>query len=185
VPAGLPLWLTEFGFESSPPDPHQGVSLDDGALWSNQGEFLAWANPRVASQAQFLLSDAGPAPQHTQGSKAYWKTYQSGLLFANGAAKPAFHAYRFPFLIGRAGDGVTVWGQVRYRPNGVKTAVQMQWRPNAQGLWQSVGDIVAVDSPKGYFTASRPAPGPGGEWRAVALGRGNIGVDAASLSRTP
>jgi len=185
VPAGLPLWMTEFGFESSPPDPHQGVSLDDGALWSNQGEFLAWANPRVASQAQFLLSDAGPAPQHTQGSKAYWKTYQSGLLFANGAAKPAFHAYRFPFLIGRAGDGVTVWGQVRYRPNGVKTAVQMQWRPNAQGLWQSVGDIVAVDSPKGYFTASRPAPGPGGEWRAVALGRGNIGVDAASLSRTP
>ncbi len=182
VPAGLPLWMTEFGFESSPPDPHQGVSLDDGALWSNQGEFLAWTNPRIASQAQFLLNDAGPAPQHTPGSKAFWKTYQSGLLFANGDAKPAYQGYLFPFLVGRAGDSVTVWGQVRYRPNGVKTAVRLEWRPNAQAGWQPVGDVVAVDSPKGYFTASRPSPGPG-EWRAVGLGPGNIGVEAASLSR--
>jgi len=183
VPAGLPLWMTEFGFESNPPDPHQGVSLADGELWGNQGEFLAWTDPRIASQAQFLLSDAGPAPQHTRGSKAYWKTYQSGLLFANGAAKPAFQSYRFPFLVGRAGDGVTAWGQVRYRPNGVRTAVRLEWRPNARSGWQPVGDIIAVDNPQGYFTASRPAPGPGGEWHAVALGRGNIGVEAASPSR--
>ncbi|HEV2769253.1 MAG TPA: hypothetical protein VGV40_03625 [Solirubrobacteraceae bacterium] len=182
LPAGLPLWMTEFGFESSPPDPHQGVSLGDGALWSNQGEFLAWANPRLASQAQFLLSDAGPARQHTAGSKAFWKTYQSGLLFANGAAKPAFQAYKFPFLVGRAGDSVWVWGQVRYRPNGVKTAVRLEWRPNAQSPWFPASDVIAVDSPKGYFTALAPSPGPG-EWRAVALGTGNMGVDAASLSR--
>jgi hypothetical protein len=34
----------------------------------------------------------------------------------------------------------------------------------------------------GFFTALVPKPGPG-EWRAVALGTGNVGVDEASLAR--
>ncbi|MDQ3769107.1 MAG: hypothetical protein M3370_06485, partial [Actinomycetota bacterium] len=182
VPDGLPLWMTEYGFETSPPDPFQGVTLDEQALWNQLGDYLAWLNPRVASQAQFLLSDAGPARQHTENTKAFWKTFQTGLLYANGQPKPAHQAYRFQFLAGPAGPNVTAWGQVRYRQNGVPTAVRLQWRPNAQNGWADIGDIIEVRDEMGFFTATVPRPGPG-EWRAVALGAGNVGVDATSLPR--
>ena len=182
VPDGLALWMTEYGFETSPPDPFQGVSLDEQAEWNMQGDYLAWLNPRLASQAQFLLSDAGPARQHTANTKAFWKTFQTGLLYENGQPKPAFQAYKFPFLAGPAGPNVSTWGQVRYRQNGVATAVRLQWRPNPQNAWADIGDIIEVRDEMGFFTATVPKPGPG-EWRAVALGTGNVGVDEASLPR--
>ncbi|MDQ3768270.1 MAG: hypothetical protein M3370_02160 [Actinomycetota bacterium] len=180
---GLALWMTEYGFETSPPDPFQGVSLDEQAEWNILGDYLAWLNPRLASQAQFLLTDAGPARQHTANTKAFWKTFQTGLLYDNGQPKPAFQAYKFPFLAGPAGPtNVSTWGQVRYRQDGVPTAVRLQWRPNAQNAWADIGDIIEVRDEMGFFTATVPKPGPG-EWRAVALGTGNVGVDEASLPR--
>lgn len=182
VPDALPLWMTEYGFETSPPDPFQGVSLDEQAEWNMLGDYIAWLNPRVASQAQFLLSDAGPARQHTANTKAFWKTFQTGLLYENGQPKPAFTAYRFPFLASAVGSNVSTWGQVRYRQNGVPTAVRLQWRPNAQAGWIDQGGIIEVRDEMGYFISTLPRPGPG-EWRAVALGTGNVGVDAASLPR--
>src|SRR5436190_1432794 len=54
VPAGLPLWFTEYGYQTAPPDPFRGVSLEQQAAWLVAAEHQTWADPRVASTAQFL-----------------------------------------------------------------------------------------------------------------------------------
>ncbi|HVL30663.1 MAG TPA: hypothetical protein VM299_00375 [Solirubrobacteraceae bacterium] len=193
VPSGLPLFMTEFGFETNPPDPFSGVPLDAQAKFNTVGEFLAWQNPRIMSQAQFLLADVAPVRKRRRGTKPYWFTYQSGLFFERGQPKPAAFAYTMPFLATRVGvDPVTAaptfsfWGQLRFLPNGVQDFAQIQWRPkdNSSG-WISVGEPVPIDE-RGYFTAARVAPSllPG-EWRAAwmqpdgTIGQTSPGTDGS------
>ena len=47
IPANLPLFMTEFGFETNPPDPFSGVPLADQAQFNTIGEYQAWQNPRI------------------------------------------------------------------------------------------------------------------------------------------
>jgi hypothetical protein len=176
IPKGLPLWMTEFGFESNPPDTFNGVPLDKQALYNELGEFLAWQNPRIAAQSQFLLRDVPPVANRTPGTKSYWFTYQSGLYFQNGAPKHAAFAYQIPFLAFRGGiDAATglptwsFWGQLRFVADGAPAQAVIQWRPRGvpAALWTNLGPGTAID-PKGYFTASGAQPIPGSvEWRAA------------------
>src|SRR5690606_34942350 len=84
IDEGLPLQLTEFGFETDPPDPFSGIPLDRQAEWNVLGEFMAWSNPRVEGITQFLLRDVPPVRGKPRDSKAHWFTYQSGLEFDDG-----------------------------------------------------------------------------------------------------
>ena len=164
---GLPIWLTEFGFESNPPDPFSGVSLDRQAEWNQLGELLAYLNPRVAGLTQFLLRDVAPVASAPRSSKAHWFTYQSGLEFVDGAPKPAMQAYIFPFVIQQPGGFVVnVWGQLRFRPNGLPAGaqdqVQLQYLPaDGSSDWTAVGDPITVTNPLNYFTGQLQLPGPG------------------------
>ncbi|MDP1850600.1 MAG: hypothetical protein Q8K79_22605 [Solirubrobacteraceae bacterium] len=176
VPSGLPLYMTEFGFETNPPDPFSGVSYDLQAKYNTQGEYLAYLNPRIASQAQFLLVDVPPVRSKPKKSKSYWFTYQSGLYTQRGQPKPAAHAYQMPFLVTATGiDPATaaptahVWGQVRFLPGGQASSVEIQFKPkdNSTG-WLAVGAPVPTDPSRGYFEADLVAPlAQPGDWRAV------------------
>ena len=193
VPAGLALFMTEYGFETNPPDPFSGVPLAAQAKYNTIGEYLAWSSPRIASQAQFLLADVAPMRNRPKTSKSYWFTYQSGLFTQRGVAKPSAYAYSFPFVAVATGvDPATgapafgVWGQLRFLRNGLADAVVIQWRPkdNSTG-WLTVGDPVPID-PFGYFTADRVAPAAvPGEWRGVwllpdgSVGSTSIGADGS------
>ena len=177
VQSGLPLFMTEFGFETNPPDPFSGVPLASQAKFNTIGEFMAWQNPRILSQAQFLLADVPPIRQRRKGSKGYWFTYQSGLFFQRGQPKQAAFTYTMPFLALPAGvDEATgapvfnLWGQLRFLPNGTQDVVHIQWRPkDGSSEWIDVGDPVAIDL-LGYFTAPRVAPAAvPSEWRAAWL----------------
>jgi len=189
VPANLPLFLTEFGFETNPPDPFSGVPLASQAKFNTIGEYQAYTNPRVAAQSQFLLYDVGPRRQHRKTSKAFWFTYQSGLFYRRGLAKPAAYAYSIPFLAFPTGpDPATaaptfnIWGQLRFLKNGVPNVAHIQWAPASNPVgWTTVGEPVAVDE-RGYFTAPRTAPqNVPGLWRAVWL-RADGSVGQASQS---
>ncbi len=190
LPAGLPLYLTEFGFETSPPDRHSGVALADQAHFNTIGEYMAWANPRVAAQSQFLLADVAPLKRHKKGSKAYWSTYQSGLFGLDGRPKPAAYAYALPFLATSTGAALPgppafdLWGQLRFLSNGAADVVEIQWRPQGgSSAWTTVGPAVAIDQ-LGYFSARRTAPSATpGEWRALWSPRGG-GVGLASRTAT-
>jgi len=194
VTAGLPLFMTEFGFETNPPDPFSGVAEALQAKYNTVGEYMAYLNPRILSQAQFLLYDVPPLTKHKPTSKAYWFTYQSGLFSQGAKAKPAAFAYSMPFLVTLAGvDEATAslvfnfWGQLRFLRNGLPELAQIQWRPKDLSLdWATVGEPVAVDE-RGYYTATLIAPGAGvpGEWRAVwinaegAVGQASLIADGS------
>jgi hypothetical protein len=174
---GMDLFMTEFGFETNPPDPFSGVPLATQAAFNTIGEYQAWSNPRIVSQAQFLLRDVSPVRSHPKTSKAYWFTYQSGLYFLNGYPKPAVTAYTMPFLITGSTpapeSGVPIvdfWGQLRLLPNGAQATATIQWRAkDGSTPWTTIGDPVPVD-PKGYYTATRTAPANVvGEWRAAIV----------------
>ncbi|MEJ7797819.1 MAG: hypothetical protein WKF42_04900 [Solirubrobacteraceae bacterium] len=188
IPNALPLFMTEFGFETKPPDPFNGVALTDQPVFDNIGEYQAWQNPRIASQAQFLLRDVAPVRKHPKKSKAYWFTYQSGLYFLNGVAKPAATAYAMPFLPFKTATadpaGLPIfnhWGQLRLLPNGAAASAAIQWRAkDGSSPWMTIGEPVPVD-PMGYFTATRTAPSAVlGEWRSAVLG-----PDGAVLATSP
>jgi hypothetical protein len=185
--------MTEFGFETNPPDPFSGIAPALQAKYNVLGEFMAYNNPRIASQAQFLLADVPPIRTRKKNTKGYWFTYQSGLFFTAGkligTAKPSAYSYAIPFLATPVGlDPATgaatfsFWGQLRFLPNGLPGALaHIQFRPkDGSADWATVGDPVAVDQ-FGYFTATRTAPpAVPGEWRAAALNATDGSIVATS-----
>ncbi|HEY3186372.1 MAG TPA: hypothetical protein VGJ70_02780 [Solirubrobacteraceae bacterium] len=161
IAKGLPIVLTEFGYETNPPDPFSGQPLDRQAEYINVGDYMAAQNPRILSQTQFILKDAGPVPRARPGTKPYWFTYQSGLLFANGSPKPAATAYALPFVAVKTAGGVGVWGQLRFRPNGIVDQVQLERLSDDGTTWQPIGSPVQVINPVGMFQTVLDGAGPG------------------------
>jgi hypothetical protein len=168
LPPELPIFLTEFGYETSPPDPFSGVTLAQQAEYLNMGDYLAWRQPRVFSSAQFQLHDVPPRTEYPRGSEGYWFTYQSGLYTArpNDTPKPAANAYAFPLIATRDGAVARIWGQIRFTPNGASQRLRMQARAPGSNTWSPVGEPFTVDDNLGYFTTVRPTQ-PGTTWRAV------------------
>ena len=193
IPTGMNLFMTEFGFETNPPDPFSGVPLAAQATYNMVGEYQAWSNPRIVSQAQFLYRDVDPIRKHPKTSKAFWFTYQSGLFFRNGTPKPSLGAYRMPFL---AFDTKTLdptlgspiynlWGQIRMLNDDAPGAATIQWRAkDGSTPWLSVGETVPIDK-KGFYTATRAAPMPVvGEWRGALLDPSGSGTELATSPGT-
>lgn len=165
----LPLALTEFGYETNPPDPFAGIALDKQAEYLNLSDLLAWFNPRVIATTQFLLRDVPPDRSHTRGSKAYWHTYQSGLFQSNGTPKPAAAAYRLPIVAypvaknaATGGTTVGVWGQLRFRPKGRPDQVSVLYKPaDGSADWAPLGPPIAVNDPRNFISTQVEVPAPG------------------------
>ena len=175
----IPLYFTEYGYETNPPDPHQKISPAQQAAYLNESDYLSYANPRVRSVAQFLLDDSAPNPLYTPSEYDYWDTFQTGLAYLNGRPKPSYAAYRMPIWLPethvRAGSPVTVWGQVRpadRRPPQVVTveftAGGGRWRPLARAHTQAGS---------GYFTTHVHPPASGD---VRTLWSGTVGTRADS-----
>jgi hypothetical protein len=77
------LWITEYGYQTNPPDSFFGVSYAKQALYLKQAYGIARANPRIDMMLWFLLRD-----EHRLMG------WQSGLITAAGKRKPAFDAFR-------------------------------------------------------------------------------------------
>jgi hypothetical protein len=166
----LPLYLTEYGYATDPPNPYSGVSLSRQAAYLNQGEYLAWKDARVRALSQFLLYDSPPDARYPRGSPRYWSTFQTGLLFAGGAAKPSLDAYRLPIFIPEPvlhGGEVFVWGRVR--PAHATTQVSIQWR-SGTGSYETVARPSAR-GPSAILATDVHLPGAGQvrmTWRGYA-----------------
>jgi hypothetical protein len=173
IASGLPIFLTEMGYESEP-DPRNGLPLFRQAEFNELSEFLAYNDPRVAATTQFLLKDAPPlrrspvtGKKYKVGSREYWFTYQSGLYNTRNRAKPAAYAYSFPLVVYPAGEGtVGFWGQARFRPNAGSDTILFLWRPTPKSPWQQLTEL-ETENPRNFFAGSVPIPGPGGEYAAA------------------
>jgi hypothetical protein len=177
VAPGLNVLSTEFGYETKPPDPFFGIPLATQAQWDNEGDYLAFINPRVAAQTQFLLKDTPPLAHTRKGSRQYWSTYQSGLEYANGVPKPSYGAYLLPIVVAPAPTPIdpatglpqmTIWGQLRFldnNPLGVGLQyVQIEFHPNGTpaNAWVPLGaHVPVIDTSKHFMETVVDVPGPG------------------------
>jgi hypothetical protein len=175
IAPGLPVLLSEFGYETNPPDPYAGVSLAQQATWLNLGDYIAYQNPRIAGQTQFLLRDVEPLTQFRKGSKAYWFTYQSGLYTSGGQPKPSAQAYALPLVITKkdaapgGGRYLAVWGQLKFRRSvHPGDSAQLQFMPKGGSAWTTVQRI-PVTAARNFFESSVVATAPGA-WRVLWQG---------------
>ncbi len=96
------FWVTEFSWDSSPPDP-KGVPAALHARWVSEALYRMW-QAGVSAVIWFRLQD-DPLRE---------TPYQSGFFTAGGRAKHSLEAFRFPFVAFRAENGVSVWGRTPF-----------------------------------------------------------------------
>ena len=157
----LPVWLTEHGYQTQPPDPTAKVSPFRAGLYIAEADFMAYRNRRVASTAQFLLFDDAPRRRFPSRKRLlYWGTWQSGLFTEFGRPKPVLDFFRFPIAVtGRRGRSVRVWGQ--YRPNGVNgLEARVELQRFGDGDWQTL-HTGSLTRPPWYVDVRVGLPGAG------------------------
>ncbi len=90
----LPIFNTEYGYITHPPNRGKFVSPATAARYLNWAEYLSWRQRRVASTMQYVLIDppVGPGSIGDGG-------FASGLEFSDGREKPSFAAYRLPLWL--------------------------------------------------------------------------------------
>jgi hypothetical protein len=167
----MPLYLTEFGYQTNPPDP-LGVSMRKQAAYLNQSEFIAYRNPGVRTLAQFLLVDDKPVKNAPPSER--WSTFQSGIIQLNGHHKPSFRAYELPLYLPKAhlrpGQKARIWGLVRMAPNGASQPVAIELRGLKSRKYRRLATRLTAPGPgyldtmlrlphSGYVRLAWPAPG--------------------------
>jgi hypothetical protein len=131
------IWLTEWGYQTNPPDHILGVSETLQARFLGEAALRVHRVPRVDMLIQYLYQDE-PQPER----------FQSGLVTVAGAPKQALRAFPFPLTqMRRTGATVRLWGQVRPRAGRQAYRIQLvegrrrKWltpvrRTNAQGVFE-------------------------------------------------
>jgi len=171
----LPIYVTEYGYETNPPDVVRGVTLLQQARYHGLATYMTWKQQDVALFAQFLLNDIEPPPG-TNDPLEISRNWNSGLYFHDGRPKPAVKAFRFPFwaesrsLAGN--DVVVLFGQVR--PNSERERVEVEMR-TPDGTWipiqtretRTAGGPAACDvetsfltDPEGFYLRLAPYERP-------------------------
>lgn len=99
------IWLTEFGYQTNPPDLYLGVSPTMQARHVESSARRVQLARFVDMLIFFLVRD-----------DAADEGWQSGFTTADGAKKPSYTSFRFPLVrTSRRGDLVGLWGQIRPR----------------------------------------------------------------------
>jgi hypothetical protein len=146
------IWLTEYGYQTNPPDPALGVPIGSQAQYESEAAMRAYLAGRVDILIHFLYRDEPSVAR-----------FQSGLLFVNDTPKPAYAAFELPLAQrSRRGARVTLWGQLRIAEAGpVRLEV-------LRGGWKALG-AVRQPSRAGYFSWTG-ALARGAQVRVVAGG---------------
>jgi Concanavalin A-like lectin/glucanases superfamily len=129
-----PLWITEFGWDTKPPDNHPDTApIALQSRWVSEAIHQAWKyDVRVFT---WLLLWDQPFP---------FESLQSGLFFRNGESfadarpKPTYYAFRFPFVAYHEGPRITLWGRTPYGQPG-QVAVQQR----TASRWRWIGSFKA------------------------------------------
>jgi hypothetical protein len=130
------IWLTEYGYQTNPPDRLLGVSKSLQARYLAEASLRAYVTPRVDMLIQFLVQD-----------EPILGRWQSGLLTVDGTPKPSFYAFSLPLSqVSRRGDRTVLWGQVRPRFGAQVYRLEVQ----RAGRWTWAG-AAARTSAGGFF----------------------------------
>lgn len=163
----LKIYSSEFGFQSRPPDGKM-TPLAKIPEYLNISEFLSFHDPRMATYSQYLIND-----------DTALKSFQSGLRFSNGKAKPGvYNAYRLPLVVvSRGPSSVLVWGKLRDGSanatsveiqsddgSGFKTLATLRVNRRTHSFQRVVNDVNASTdvfrATSGSLTSRRTVAGP-------------------------
>ncbi|MCW3001334.1 MAG: hypothetical protein JWQ20_632 [Conexibacter sp.] len=158
VNRSLPVYLTEFGIQSTP-DPLFGVSLQRQAEYRSYSERIAYYNPRVAAFSQYLLTD--DKPLENVSPTARFSGFESGLRTAAGKAKPSLDGFRLPLVAKEKGaTKVTLWGLVRPAKGATKVTIQQRRQGSS---WKTLATVGT--NGRGVWTRSANRGDARREWR--------------------
>ena len=141
--SGLPIHFTEYGLQTNPPDRTAGVSLSAQARYLNQSDYMAWANTRVRSVAQYELFD-----ERALGA------FQTGLRFADGRAKPSLDAYRLPVWAFPRSGYTYVWGMAR-PARGATQPVAVEYYDSRARTWKKVRTVSVSGASRFVYLRTR------------------------------
>jgi hypothetical protein len=137
------IWLTEYAYQTDPPDSYLGVSPEQQATYVVSAALRVYRSSSVTMLVHFMVRD-DTAP-------AGW---QSGLLTAGGLVKPAYAAFRLPVLqTARHGARVELWGQIR--PRSGRQPFRVRLEEDERTSW--LGGTRWTDE-KGFFSIAVVAP---------------------------
>ncbi|WP_445150284.1 hypothetical protein [Baekduia sp. Peel2402] len=153
--AHTPLHLTEFGYQTSPPDPYDGIPVARQSRWLQEAAYIAWRDPRVRTLVQYEWQDE-PTKSVGSGRKKY-AGWQSGLFYKNGKPKPSFAGFRHPFVadVTTLAPRVRFWGQIR---PGRSHRVALQ-RRSPSGAWVTIARLTT--DTRGVLVKTMTLPGRG------------------------
>jgi hypothetical protein len=167
------FWVTEFGWDSSPPRPH-AAPMGLAARWTAESLHQMWLSG-VSLVTWFDLQDRrSPSP------------YQSGLYFhssslENARPKPVRTAFRFPFVAYLGRSSLSIWGR---DATSSKARVTVQLRHGERGTWKAVAYVGA--NSHGIFRAALKARATKRDWvRAVAPGSGKSLAFSLTVPHAP
>ncbi|MCW3040693.1 MAG: hypothetical protein JWM31_2598 [Solirubrobacterales bacterium] len=137
----LPIYETEYGYESRQDDPFQPFDRDQQAAFIGWSTYLAWKDPSTTMMAQFLMRDIDPAESgRKRNTRQYYRDWQTGLFDAKGEAKPAVQAFKLPFWAQTQGSGagrtVLLFGEVR--PGRASRTVRVERQDPGSGAWAPI-----------------------------------------------
>jgi hypothetical protein len=139
------IWLTEWGYQTNPPDRFLGVSPRVQAEYIGQAARVVYRARQVDMLIQFLYQDE---PQTER--------FQSGLLTARGRPKPGLYAFEFPLAcLGADGTVAALWGQVRPRAGRQPYRIQLVTNRGRSKTWLTP---VRRTDRRGTFAVSVRAP---------------------------
>jgi hypothetical protein len=119
-----PLWVTEFSWDSQPPDPG-GLPMAIETRWTAEALYRAWS-AGVSNFFWYSLRDGVRDP-----GSAFSETLESGLYFRGTTVeqdepKEVLYAFRFPFVAYPLEKGLSFWGRTPDSTGG-KLAIQV-WK---------------------------------------------------------
>jgi hypothetical protein len=164
----LPFWLSEYGYQTNPPDPFIGVSWHKQADYLGRAENITQRSGRVRALTQFLLIDDAPDAKFPRSNVKYWgATFQSGLVTREGKRKDAFFSYQRSFDItprlARSGARLRIFGQLRPAAPGAAVGGTIQFRRRGTRAFANVGSF-STRSRRNSFVA-RVRTRASGWWR--------------------
>ncbi|MBA2793926.1 MAG: hypothetical protein H0U32_08070 [Thermoleophilaceae bacterium] len=178
------IWITEYGYQTTPPDPTAGVSPARQGPLSAWGEYVAYRNPRVSTIAQFLLLDDRPLEGLAESDPGRWVTWQSGLFTVDRQPKPSLADYRTPLHVVQRGRSARAFGTLRPAAPGLPMNASVEFAP-ANRPWRTLR-TAPVSGPSGYVNLPFRVPGAGQVrlvWTDTATG-GRTASDPAPVRRS-
>jgi hypothetical protein len=158
----LPVWVTEYGFQTNPPDPFQ-YPIRRVPGFMDVSEWLTFRNPRVASYSQYQLKD----DRLNSGSLfRRYAGFQQGLRFASGRPKRGVYAaFRMPVFVRLlSANRVEIFGGLRSASGGSASIASRRGR----GSYRPLGQAGLNSS--GYFRAVFRSPGAARRTYRVQIG---------------